>query len=192
MEEVWDCYGTRSEPLPRMEWWKTFEIATALGRNHYQGWNGGKRLRLLRPSVGTTTKHGIVENVWDCYGTRSEPLPSIEWWKTFETTTALGWNHYQARWQEVETTTALDLEFLWGCDGLTAKPPSHRLGMDQNDVWFLYIVRRLDGFKKNVYILRILQIWRRGTCWQMGPDGWKGQMVEVGRIRSGMYPHSIC
>ena len=24
--------------------------------------------------------------------------------------------------------------------------------MDQEDVWFLYIVRRLDSFKKNVYV----------------------------------------
>ena len=76
-----------------MEWWKTSETATALGRNHYQMWktsgtatalgrnhypvwNGGRRLRLLWHSVGTTTKYGMVEDVRDCYGTRSEPLPN--------------------------------------------------------------------------------------------------------------------
>ena len=58
VEDVWDCYGTRSEPLPGMEWWKTSETATALGRNHYQVWIGGRRKRLLRHSVRTTTKHG--------------------------------------------------------------------------------------------------------------------------------------
>ena len=131
VEDVWDCYGTRSEPLPSLEWWKTSETATALGRNYYQVWkmsgtatalgwnhypiwNGGRCLRLLRHSVGTTTKYGLVEDVrdcygtrleplpsvedvWDCYGTRSEPLPGMEWWKTSETATALGRNHYQTR-----------------------------------------------------------------------------------------------
>ena len=76
VEDVWDCYGTRSEPLPSLEWWKTSETATALGRNHYPVWNGGRRLRLLRHSVGTTTKYGLVEDVRDCYGTRSKPLPN--------------------------------------------------------------------------------------------------------------------
>ena len=91
MEEVWDCYGTWSEPLPSLEWWKTSETATVLGQNHYQVWkmsgtvtavgrnhypiwNGGRRLRLLWHSVGTTTKYGLVEDVRDCYSTRSEPL----------------------------------------------------------------------------------------------------------------------
>ena len=95
VEDIWDCYSTWSEPLPSLEWWKTSGTATALGRNHYQVWNGGRRLRLLRHSVGTTTKFGMVEDVWDCYGTRSEPLPSLEWWKTSETAMALGRNHYQ-------------------------------------------------------------------------------------------------
>ena len=77
-----------------MEWWKTIETTTALGWNHYQVWNSGRWLRLLRYSVGTTTKCGMVEDVWDCYDTRSESLPSTEWWR------------------EVKTTTALDLEVL--------------------------------------------------------------------------------
>ena len=115
-----------------MEWWKTTETATALGRNHYQVWNGGRRLRLLRHSVRTTTKCGMVEDVWDCYGTRPEPLPSTEWWR------------------EVETATALDLEVLWGCDGSTADPSICGLKMDQDDVWSLYIIRRLDAFKEYV------------------------------------------
>ena len=34
------------------------ETATALGRNHYQVWIGGRRKRLLWHSVGTTTKRG--------------------------------------------------------------------------------------------------------------------------------------
>ena len=44
-----------------------------------------------------------------------------------------------------------DLEVLWGWDGSTANPPGHELGMDQDDVWSLYMVRRLDDFKENVY-----------------------------------------
>ena len=76
-----------------MEWWKTSETATALGRNYYQVWktfgtattlgqnyypvwNGGRRLRLLRYLVGTITKYGLVEDVRDYYGTRSESLPN--------------------------------------------------------------------------------------------------------------------
>ena len=91
VEDVWDCYGNRSEPLPSLEWWKISETATALGRNHYQMWktsetatalsqnhypvwNGGRRLRLLRYLVGTTTKYRIVEDVRDCYGTWLKPL----------------------------------------------------------------------------------------------------------------------
>ena len=93
VEDVWDCYSTRSEPLPSLEWWKrsgtvtalgrnhyqvwkTFRTATALGQNHYPVWNGGRCLRLLRHLVRTTTKYGMVEDVRDCYGTRSEPLPN--------------------------------------------------------------------------------------------------------------------
>ena len=58
VEDVWDCYGTRSEPLSNLEWWKTSRTAIALGWNHYQAWNSGRRLRLLRHSVGTITKYG--------------------------------------------------------------------------------------------------------------------------------------
>ena len=53
-------------------------------------------------------------------------------------------------WQEVKIAMALDLEVLWGWDGSTTGPLSHALGMDWDDVWSLYIVRRLDGFKENV------------------------------------------
>ena len=41
-----------------MEWWKTSETATALGRNHYQVWIGRRCKRLLRHSVEITTKRG--------------------------------------------------------------------------------------------------------------------------------------
>ena len=58
MEDVLDCYDTWSKPLPGIEWWKTSETATALGWNHYQVWIGGRCKRLLRHSVGTTTKRG--------------------------------------------------------------------------------------------------------------------------------------
>ena len=143
VEDVWDCYGTRSEPLPGMEWWKTSETATALGRNHYQVWktsgtvmalnqnhypiwNGRRCLRLLPHSVGTTIKYKMVEDVRDCYGTWSEPLSNV--------------------WLEVETTTILDLEVLWGWDSLIANPPGHRLGMDQDDVWSLYMVKTEAGW----------------------------------------------
>ena len=139
MEDVWDCYGTRSEPLPGMEWWKTSETATALGRNHYQVWktsgtatalgrnhypvwNGGRRLRLLRHLVGTTTKYGMVEDVRDCYGTRSEPLPNV-------------------------VTGGRDCyKVLRGWDGSE---------------------RRLDSFKENVHVLQLLQVRQRGTWWRL-------------------------
>ena len=94
VEDVWNYHGTRSEPLPSLEWWKTSETATALGRNyhqvwktsrtatalsrnHYPVWNSRRRLRLLRHLVGTTTMYGLVEDVRDCYGTRLEPLPNM-------------------------------------------------------------------------------------------------------------------
>ena len=83
---------------------------------------------------------------------------------------ALGRNHYQTRWREVEAATAFDLEVLWGWDGSTADPPGHGLGMDQDDVWSLYMVRRLDGFKENVYVLRLLQVRQRGTWWRLRLD----------------------
>ena len=105
---------------------------------------------------------------------------------------ALGRNYYQMQWREVETATALDLKVLWGWDGSTADPSDHGLEMDQDDIWYLYMVRRLDGFKENAYVLRLLQVQQRGTWWQMGPDRWRGQMVEVERIRSGIYSYSIC
>ena len=71
---------------------------------------------------------------------------------------AFGRNHYQARWREVETTTTLDLKVLWGYDSPIANPPSHELGIDKDDVLSLYIVRRQDGFKENVYVLQLLQV----------------------------------
>ena len=139
VEDVWDCYGTRSEPLPSLEWWKTSETATALGQNHYQVWktsetdrrlnrnhypvwNSRRRLRLLRHSVGTTTMYGLVEDVRDCYGTWSKPLPNA-------------------------VTGGRDCY-----DG-----PQ---GWDSSE-------RRLDGFKENVYVLRVLQVRWRGTWYQL-------------------------
>ena len=68
MKDVWDYYNIRSKPQPGVKWWKTSEIVTVLGRNYYYVWNGEKRMRLLRYSVGTTT-NGMVEDVRDCYNT---------------------------------------------------------------------------------------------------------------------------
>ena len=128
VEDVWGCYSTQLEPLPSLEWWKTSETATVLGRNYYQVWNGGKCLRLLRHSVGTTTKFGIVEDVWDCYGTRSEPILSLEWWKMSETAMALAWNYYQV-WKMSGTATALDQNYylVWN-GGRCLKLLRHSVG----------------------------------------------------------------
>ena len=46
-----------------MKWWKTSETVTALDQNYYQVWNVGRRLRLLRHSVRTTTKFRMVEDI---------------------------------------------------------------------------------------------------------------------------------
>ena len=56
--------------------WKMSGTATALSQNYYSVWNSGRYLRLPRYLVGTTPKYGMVEDVRDCYGTRSEPLPN--------------------------------------------------------------------------------------------------------------------
>ena len=77
-----------------MEWCKTSETATALGRNYYQVWktsetamvlgcnyypvwNGGRHLRLLQYSFGTTIKYWMMEDVRNCYGIWSELLPNM-------------------------------------------------------------------------------------------------------------------
>lgn len=62
------------------------------------------------------------------------------------------------RWREVETATTLDLEVQWDCDGSTADLPSHRLGIDWDDFWSLWIIRKLDSFKENIYTLQLLQV----------------------------------
>ena len=56
--------------------WKMFKTAMALAQNHYPVWRSGRRLRLLRQLVGTTTNDGIVEDISNCYIIWSEPLPN--------------------------------------------------------------------------------------------------------------------
>ena len=115
----------------------------------------------------------MVEDVWDYYGIWLELLLNAEWW------------------QEVETTTALDLEVLWDYNGLIANLLSCGLEMNQDDIWSLYIVRRLDSFKKNVYVLQLLQVGQKGPWWQIGPDKWGDQIVEIEKINSRGIPHNI-
>ena len=76
---------------------------------------------------------------------------------------ALGQNQYQMRWPEFKTATALNLEVLWGWDGSTADLPGHGLGMDQDDVWSLYMITRLDDFNEKVYVLRLLLVRQEET-----------------------------
>ena len=155
VEDVWDCYGIWSEPLPSLEWWKKSKTVTALGRNYYQVWktsgiamtigrnyypvwNGGRRLRLLRHSIGTTTKYGLVEDIRDYYSTWSEPLSNA---------VTEGRNCYG-------TQPRSSVELRW-------------LKMKQDDIWSPYIERRLDGFKEDVYVLQLLQVRQKRTGWQL-------------------------
>lgn len=48
---------------------------------------------------------------------------------------------------------AFDLKALWGYDDLIANPPSYKLGIDQDDIRSLYIIRKLNDFKENIHIL---------------------------------------
>ena len=108
-----------------MEWWKTFGTATVLDRNHYQVWNGRRRLGLLRHSVGTTTKV----------------------WKTSRTATTLGWNHYpvwngerrlRLLWHLVWTTTKYGLmENVRDCYDTRSEPLSNAVtgGRDCYGTW---------------------------------------------------------
>ena len=138
-----------------------------------------RRLGLLQYSVGTTTRYKMVEDVWDCYGTRLEPLSSMKWWKIYETATALDRNHYQV-WNGKRR-----MRLLWHSVGTTTKRGDGRLRLLQHLTqefygvviawqliyWVMSLesirimsdpctIKRLDGFKENIYVLRLLQVWQ--------------------------------
>ena len=141
---------------------------TALGPNYYPVWNGGRRLRMLRHLVGTTTKYGMVEDIRDRYGTWSELLPN-------------------AMTGEVETVTLLDLRILWGWDGSIANLPSCGLRIEQDNIWFWYIERRLDSFKKNVYNFYKSDKKETDDNWDKTMRNW---MVDVEQINRREIFHS--
>ena len=84
----------------------------------------------------------------------------------------------------------LNLKVLLGRNGLTVDLSSCGLRIDQGNVWSLYIVRKLDGFIKNVYVLRLLQVEQKKPDDELN-DKWGGRMVEVEKINSRRIPHSI-